>query len=260
MADDPEITPGTTTPPGGGTAPAATTPETEPSLTPSIKARMDELTAEKWSKHREAAAAEARARVAEQALAEANARLAAMGTGQPVAPGVAPAVSPPRATGRETAAEIEARAQELARTQMFNEKCADVYRSGVQQFPDFQVKLNDLNRMVGGNLPREFVEAALATGKAHEAIYKVASDPTIADRVMTMTPYQQVVEMDRLVRGGTAQPSAPLPGAPRPISPQAGMRGTAPSPALEDENLPMEDWIKLREKDLKERGVHPRLA
>jgi hypothetical protein len=38
------------------------------------------------------------------------------------------------------------------------------------------------------------------------------------------------------------------------------MRGTAPSPALEDENLPMEDWIKLREKDLKERGVHPRLA
>src|SRR6516162_5877403 len=106
MADDPEITPGTTTPPGGGTAPAATTPETEPSLTPSIKARMDELTAEKWSKHREAAAAEARARVAEQALAEANARLAAMGTGQPVAPGVAPAVSPPRTTGRETAAEI----------------------------------------------------------------------------------------------------------------------------------------------------------
>src|SRR6516164_3823945 len=258
MADDPSIspTPGTTTPPGGETVPPATTPGAEPSLSPSIKARMDELTAEKWSKHREAAAAEARARVAEQALAEANARLAAMGTGQPVAPGVAPAVSPPRTTGRETAAEIEARAQELARTQMFNEKCADVYRSGVQQFPDFQVKLNDLNRMVGGNLPREFVEAALATGKAHEAIYKVASDPTIADRVMTMTPYQQVVEMDRLVRGGTATP-APLPGAPRPIASQPGMRGAAPAPALEDENLPMEDWIKIREKDLKERGVHP---
>jgi hypothetical protein len=220
---------------------------------------MDELTAEKWSKHREAAAAEARARVAEQALAEANARLAAMGTSQPMAPSAASMSAPTRVSGRETAAEIEARAQELARAQMFNEKCADVYRSGCSQFPDFQVKLNDLNRMVGGNLPREFVEAALATGKAHEAIYKVAADPSIADRVMTMSPYQQVVEMDRLVRGGSPLP-APVPGAPRPISSQVGMRGTAPAPNLEDENLPMEDWIKLREKDLKERGVHPRLA
>jgi hypothetical protein len=247
--------PGTVASPGGETAAA---PETEPSLAPSIKARMDELTAEKWSKHREAAAAEARARIAEQGLAEANARLAAYG-----AAGQQPMGAPlqaPHPSGRETAAEIEARAQELARSQMFNEKCADVYRNGCSQFPDFQTKLGELNRMVGGNLPREFVEAALATGKAHEAIYKVASDPSIADRVMTMTPYQQVVEMDRLVRGGAAQQSPPLSGAPRPISPQVGMRGTAPMTTLEDENLPMEDWIKLREKDLKDRGVHPRLA
>jgi hypothetical protein len=218
---------------------------------------MDELTAEKWAKHREAAASEARARVAEQALAEANARLAAVSGGLPAAPGGHPA--PPPGRHPETAAEIETRAQEIARTTMFNEKCAGVYRDGCSQFQDFQVKLSDLNRMVGGNLPREFIEAALATGRAHEAIYKVASDPSIADRVMTMTPYQQVVEMDRLVRGGTA-PSPPVSSAPRPIGSQPGMRGTPPATTLEDENLSMEDWIKLREKDLKERGVHPRLA
>lgn len=250
----------------GGASPAPVTlpvdssPGGEAPLPPSVKARLDELTAEKWAKHREAAAAEARARVAEAALAAAQERLGATGDRAPQASPPARGPEPaPRGAPINDAAQIEARAQELARTQIFNEKCQRVFTDGCQAFPDFQVKLADLNRMVGGNLSREFVEAALATGKPHEAIYKVAADPSLADRVMTMSPLQQVVEMDRLVRGTGGASTPPVSGAPRPITPQVN-RGTGPVPNLEDENISIQDWITLREKDLKDRGVNRRLT
>jgi hypothetical protein len=208
--------------------------------------RIRDLTAQRWNEHRARVAAEARARQAEDALARANSSLAQFQ--QPTPDGV------PQARPRTyTEAEVADRVQWEARNIAFNEQCNTLYNAGCAAHPDFPQVLTQLRQMVGGQLPREFVEAAMKTKSPHEVIYALGKDPAKASSVMELDPYQQIAEMAELAytMRGKSNGSAQAPSsAPPPVGGHLGANTNARPISLDDSSLSMDQWVMERERQI----------
>lgn len=195
---------------------------------------------------------------------------AAAGTGGAAAP--ARSASP---AGRApTQAELEALVQQEAARQNFTRQCNEAFASGKAAHADFEKVIGDLNalspvydpRLGRSVVPQSLVEAALATGQAHEVLYALGKDSSLADRVLTMTPLQQAAELTKLslkleaAKGeqdaGAAQAAeaaASASKAPPPVKPKVtGSGSTAPvwDPAATDK-FSTEEWIAKREADVR---------
>jgi len=237
--------------------PAQTPPVAEPEpLSPSLKARLDALTADKWANHRAAAAAEARARVAEATLADLQRRLGDPDNAAPPSARRPDQPAPQAPPAGVPADEVQRRAEALAAQMRFNERCQEIFNQGVAKHPDFQAKVQDINRLLGGAMPEDLVHAAIATGQPADAIYKMGSDPELLDRLMRSDPVTRGVELYKVL--APTAPAAPgfvaptISGAPRPPTPTTA-RASAPAPSLDDENTSMEEWVRIREAQLAER-------
>lgn len=227
-------------------APPAETPaapEPAPNAPPAwATARIGELTA----KRREAEEALAKER---QRIAELEAKLAQQQGQQPQA------VTPPPQSGKlYTPEEVQAEARRIAAEQAYTESANKVYYAGQSKYPDFANAVTNINAAFGA-MPREFVEAAIETGRPEEVIYALSKDLNKAAEIMSAGSPTRVAAMTlrfaQSLGGAPQAPAAkpqgtPVSQAPAPITPMVqGGAGTV-MPSLDSPNLSMEDFMRIR--------------
>lgn len=155
--------------------------------------------------------------------------------------------------------EVQRQAAELANQQRFNEQCDAVWHKGNAAFPDFGAKIQEFQKL--GGIPPEFVQEVLASDAPEAVLYDLAGNLTEAHRLFNLPPTQRMAEV--IKRGiklsasasAQSQPKAPaLSQAPDPITPKVGGNGSAGGSRIDDENLSMAEWVKLRTAGLKASG------
>lgn len=226
--------------------------------------RFNGVVAQKYEAIRRSEQAEQRARELEQQLQ----RFAAPATGaDPTAP-QAPRFDP---------AEIDRLASQRAAAMNFKEKVDGAVAAGRSAHPDFDATIAELQKVapmrdVNGApmIPPSVVEAAIRTGAGAEVLYALGKDTLEADRIMSLDPIGQAVEVaklaQRLTPQASAEPATATPpdlrvvrGAPpEPIRPVVGAaRGReVKDMALDDPELPIEEFMRRRDEEAKRhRGI-----
>jgi hypothetical protein len=138
-------------------------------------------------------------------------------------------------------------AQGIAAQQAFAQRCNAVAMEGQKEFTDFGERVQLINQVAGGAVPDEFLEAVLETDKPHSVLYALGADPEKAMEILSLPPIKQAAALVKF----EAQMSKPKPRskAPAPITPQVGGGGKTTT-SLDDTNLPIDQWMKLRNKQL----------
>ena len=241
---------------GADGAPPTSAPAAQPDR---AQQRMNQLVAERWAERRRAEEAENRNRLLQEQLNQTREALtppAVDANGQPITP----AATPPQR--REATQDLQAMAQQIANQNEFNRQVQEEVLRGRDParggHADFDQVAANLQRF--GELPRTFVEAALATGKGAEVMYHLGGDIAEADRILSMPPIQQAVALATLA--GTIKPvvAKTVTSAPNPVTPRVGGGQTSTTPSLEDEKMSTADWIALREKQLAAKKGEARAA
>lgn len=227
-------------------------PPKEPSL---AERRIDRLTSEKWAERRRAAEAERRNAELERQVAEMNARL------NPPPADIDPNdPNAPRYTQRDLEEVSKQLAENHAQELHFRSEIDTAATEAREQFKDFDSSVTNLTKF--GPLPRTFLEGVLEAQrsggpggpKAGEIIYHLGKDLNEADRILSLPPIRQAVAL--------AQFALNLKNAPKPKTvsdapPPIGERPSAQSRrsyTLDDPNMPIADWMELRNKQLAARG------
>lgn len=221
-------------------------PEIVPEPEPVASARESQLAAEKWEERRRAEAAEARAKRAEETLAE----VAKLDPNL-----VRPQGDTPQAGRRFTADDLRSEAMRIAHQQQFDNRVNEAVLAGRKAYTDYDQAIDGLKRVTGAVVPSEFVAAALETGEATEIIYALGKNPSEADRVLSLPPLKQAIELERMaskMRADKAQKVASGPAvskAPVPIPERVGPRGSTKELSLNDPKLPLAEFIRRRNEE-----------
>ena len=262
--DTPTPTPELNTPtptPQDPPAPAAVASPNTPAEAPKYVPvdRFDAVTAQKWDLTRKLQSTEQELQLAKDTLAELQRMQNASGQTPPAQPN-APALGE---------AEINRRATQMAAEHIFNDRCNDAVREGRKSHSDFQDSIDALVKIAPTvdargqpMLPPAFVEAALDTGRGSEVLYALGRDPGEADRIMSLPPTRQAIELarfaDRLsIAPAQGVPSGGISNAPPPIRPVVGGGRTALRPedlAMDDPSKPVDVWMRQRQAQVAERA------
>jgi len=271
VPEDPQQTPPPSAQPASQPAPQPApqaapppTPEPQPRYVPAE--RFEAVVAQKFEAIRQAEEAKSRAIELERQLRESSRPSVPQAQYQtPPVPGVQPPAWQPPQAPQITQADIDRLSTAKAAELRFNERCNESVFAGRKSYGDFDAKITALKSVAPGldangqpMLPRGFVEAALETGKAEHVLYALANDLGEADRIMTLAPMRQAVELARLadrvapanapqdVVGEAERVAAAARG--RPIGQVVGVsHGAGPRElAIDDPNLPMEEFMKRR--------------
>lgn len=214
--------------------------------------RVNQLVAERWAERRGREGAEQQVRLLQEQLNQTRQALQAQPQVDADGNPLPQQQQPPRQ--QQPQQDLQAMAAQIAAQNEFNRQVeAEVLRGrGVHQ--DFDQVAATLQQF--GELPRTFVEAALATGKGADVMYALGKDTLEANRILSMPLMQQAVALAQLA--GTIKPPEPpkkITSAAAPIVPKVGGGSGKNTPSLDDPNLPVGDWIKLREKNLPKRAT-----
>lgn len=209
---------------------------------------MNQLVAERWTERRAREAAEQQARLLQERLNQVTQTLQPQvgEDGQPLQQQQQPVRQVPQPDLQQMAAQI-------ASNNAFNERVAAEVARGRAGHQDFDQVAANLQRF--GELPRTFVQAAMATGKGAEVMYHLGGDIAEADRILSLEPIEQAVALAALAGSIKApEPAKKITSAPAPVTPKVGGGAGKNTPSLSDNDLPIADWIKLREKSLPKRA------
>jgi len=138
--------------------------------------------------------------------------------------------------------EIYRQAQELAKQQTWKETTDKIWNEGLAKYGDWAPQLNNMAQILGG-IPTTLTEAAIESGNPHEVLYHLAKNPDEAARIALLPPTRQAVAVAKLATAVTAPRK--VTSAPPPISPKVQGIGSAPA-TLDDPNISMEEWARLR--------------
>lgn len=211
--------------------------------------RVNQLVAERWAERRRAEAAEQRSHLLQEQLNQTRQALQAPQVDADGNPIQQPQPVHPVAQPQD----LQAMAVQIAAQNEFNKQVGDEVARGRDParggHADFDQVAANLQRF--GELPRTFVEAALATGKGAEVMYALGGNIAEADRILSMSPMAQAVALAQLANTIQApEPVKKITSASAPIVPKVGSGQGRNTPSLEDPNMPVADWIKQREKEL----------
>jgi hypothetical protein len=179
-------------------------------------------------------------------------------------------VEPPKGAAESEAdfnARVEARAQQLVQEKTvlgdWDRRCNEVFAEGKSQFADFDSRVGEIKKTVDAKDPDEvqryntMIAAAMETGKAAELLHELGGDIGEARRLMALPPMKLAVELAQRAAKIEALPEPS--GAPKPITPigSGGVHyeGIAPDDANRGTKLPIAQWMALREKQARERGL-----
>jgi hypothetical protein len=146
-------------------------------------------------------------------------------------------------------------AREIAQRDRFAEKANSIVDAGSKAHPDYMVALKDLAREVGdfvkpNGLPSEFMEVVMdVADNPSGLLYHLGKNPDLAEELSDLSPFKLAKRLDRIERE-MADKSKPKPSsAPKPLEP---VRAKASESGLSSD-IPIEDWMKRREKELREK-------
>lgn len=152
---------------------------------------------------------------------------------------------------------IQQRAEALAATASFNQKCNEVAAAGAAAFPDFKEKIGNLRQLVA--VPKdpvqekaygEFIEAIIETGPAAARItHELGSNLDLAEQLYGMRPVQRAAKLAELAAKKSEPEPSNAPKPPVPVGQRAGS-GELINPAdpVKADKLSTKEWMKRREE------------
>ena len=159
----------------------------------------------------------------------------------------------------EVEAEVQRRTAAELSKQAWDKTCLDIANAGKAAHSDFLPVLTEaVGKLVGQDPARgqayvNLVAAADAAGSAHELLYSLASNPDEFDRVLSLSPVKQAVELAKMVEADGKVVSR----APKPIRPVTNRGQVHESIAPDDpdraDQLDTKTWMARREKQERER-------
>jgi len=158
-----------------------------------------------------------------------------------------------------SAADIERLADQKANqklaAQAFDKACNTTYEAGTKKHGGaFAESVKQLGAAVGPQAFRGVLEIATELDAGSEVIYHLGNTPDEAARIASLPPLKQASELTRLEAKLTAPPPPKkLTASPPPVEPINGRGGKA-SVDLNDKSVPIDVWMREREKQVAERG------
>lgn len=138
--------------------------------------------------------------------------------------------------------EIHRQAQHLAKQQAWKDTTDKIWNEGLSKYGDWAPQLNNMAQILGG-IPTTLTEAAIESGNPHEVLYHLAKNPDEAARIALLPPTRQAVAIAKVSQNLNAPKR--VSAVPPPITPKVNGAGTAPA-TLDDPDISMEEWVKLR--------------
>ncbi len=249
------------------TTAAVASTETQPEKRFVPAERFDAVTGQKWEAIRRAEGAEARARELEGRLAQLQVQPQPQLNAAPPQSDTSSSRAFP--TSSVTPAELDRLATFRAQQMRFNERCNESVAVGRKSFVDFDAKVDELRKVAPTvdaqgrpMLPETLVSAALATGRGHEVLYALGSDPAEADRIMSIgDPTSQAVAVAQFASALKASGESTLDGETPPVTPKretpapirqvvGGSRKVSVKDMdLADPDLPIEEFMRRRDDE-----------
>lgn len=156
----------------------------------------------------------------------------------------------PAATPRDVEAEIIRRAEMLNAQREHQKATATWLKAGRTEFPDFDDKSGVLASLGAVEKPA-FLEAVVALPNGHRLVPMLADDPDEAMRILDLPPLRMAAELGRLAeKAGAAPKPKSVSNAPAPVAPVNGRAKREWN--LSDDDIPMAEYVRLREKQIKE--------
>lgn len=150
---------------------------------------------------------------------------------------------------RQIQLEVHRQAQELAKQQAWKDQTDKIWNDGLSKYGDWAPQLNNMAQILGG-IPTSLTEAAIETGNPQEVLYHLAKNPDEAARIAMLPPTRQAVAVAKVASGLNAPKR--VSSAPPPITPKVQGIGAAPA-TLDDPNISMEEWARLRNESTRRR-------
>ncbi len=148
-------------------------------------------------------------------------------------------------------------AQLLAEQMRRDEKANAVATAGVTLAPDFMLRINNMNQMLG-QLPNAFLDAVMDAGETDEGaaqlLYDLSQDLQKAGSIINLSPTKMAVALTKIQNGKASKPVAAAKpqtrnAPPAPITPKPSGGKSAPIAGdLSDPNLSISDWMAQRDK------------
>ena len=141
----------------------------------------------------------------------------------------------------------------------FNERCNSVKAIGDKEYPDFEVAVTKLK--AAGVTDYIFLDAVTAFDEAPQLIHHLGQNPDDAIRIRKMSAPRMAAELAKLATkmpelpSKAAKAAKPASNAPAPVT-RIGGTGTPGAPSLDDPNIDMATWVKLRQEQETARRSH----
>lgn len=175
-----------------------------------------------------------------------------------------PPVTQPPVTEDEINRRAEIRATDIANARRFNDACNRVVESGKKEFKDFDDTLKNLALVgvIGEKANIDFLETAVELKDPHKILHHLGSNMDEAARIAALPPKKMALEMARIeatLNAPKVVPPTPISNAPPPVIPVGGA-AVAPQLNIDDPNLSMDQWAKLRAQQVEEKRNRYRRA
>ena len=150
-----------------------------------------------------------------------------------------------------TEAEIDRRAEQKLAERLFNESCNATYTAGKKEFGDFDEAVQSLNTAFPNQITRDVLEPITALPNGAAVYRHLGLNPDEAHRILGLSPARMGLELAKLSASLSEKPK-PVSKAPAPVKPIDGHARAAED--LYDPKMPIAQWIKLREKQIREKN------
>lgn len=152
-------------------------------------------------------------------------------------------VIPPQQFTQE---QITQAARQMREIEKFNENCQRTYDAGKKEHADFDQAVNNL-KLLGGESPQYamLIQAATNATDGHKVLHHLGNNMEEAQRLMSLSPIQLGIEMERVAGRVKALPKPS--NAPPPVRPINGGGGDpGPGPDADGNFKSQEDYRKWR--------------
>ena len=153
------------------------------------------------------------------------------------------------------------KAQMIAATVAFNERCNAAAKAGQEEFgtSEFTSRINELTKLIDKSDPKsgaaynQLLEAALETGNAPEILFNLGADLNKAEQLMSMSPVKMAVELTKMA----AKAPKEISDAPKPITPVTRRSNSTtqidPDDKEKADSLSTAAWMARREAQIKDK-------
>lgn len=140
---------------------------------------------------------------------------------------------------------VNQRAAVLSRQQAINEAADKTYDVGKSKYADFDSAVNNMRNVADLSQTPHFLEAVTRLPNGADIYYHLGKNLDEAAHVLALSPVQMGLELAKL-SASLGKPK-PVSKVPEPVSPVGG--NAASDDSLRDD-LPIEEWMRRRNKQL----------